>query len=169
MIKVTNQTKELFPSPLGASYFQMVVGFTSGLFLGGFRPLSGHLISKLFQTEPYKTTCMFPSPLGASYFQIVHFPPLQHLNWYNVSVPSRGILFPNCFEMDTLSNSNSFRPLSGHLISKWTWQIYTSWLLVSVPSRGILFPNTARQSPLFCWLFWLFCVANHFLVYFSYI
>ena len=139
-----------------------------------FRPLSGHLISKLFlvTTKGYIVNILFPSPLGASYFQIQMYDILRLVYGY------------------------SFRPLSGHLISKfdlggiyagyispfpsplgasyfqmskWIPYYECNILYVSVPSRGILFPNTARQSPLFCWLFWLFCVANHFLVYFSYI
>ena len=59
----------------------------------------------------------FPSPLGASYFQIdVAVYPYLPLT---VSVPSRGILFPN----------------GGVHVS------YGVIDLVSVPSRGILFPN----------------------------
>ena len=110
----------MFPSPLGASYFQIVMGeFVCYSFnvsvpsrgilfpnngktvepndgMIGFRPLSGHLISKstirtvktlndgdmlagalgasYFQINMARkrmvTRTMFPSPLGASYFQI---------------------------------------------------------------------------------------------------
>ena len=61
-----------------------------------FRPLSGHLISKLlFDLATWCTAgSMFPSPLGASYFQM-----------------NTLILSVNC--------ASCFRPLSGHLISKY--------------------------------------------------
>ena len=60
---------------------------------------------------------MFPSPLGVSYFQIEKGKIMKTL--MPVSVPSRGILFPNTLSIILLI-----------LI-----------LTVSVPSRGILFPN----------------------------
>ena len=42
-----------------------------------------------------------------------------------VSVPSRGILFPNGLGLNFLIGSYiCFRPLSGYLISKWGWLIY---------------------------------------------
>ena len=73
----------------------------------------------------------------------------------DVSVPSRGILFPNLSFLYHQSSDNSFRPLSGYLISKLELDNGKGLDgdVVSVPSRGILFPNTACQSPLFCWLF----------------
>ena len=87
----------------------------------GFRPLSGHLISK------------FVKKVILGDMEIV-------------SVPSRGILFPNIDETwEYLSSlKSSFRPLSGHLISKWKREKGGNKMkkLVSVPSRGILFPNT---------------------------
>ena len=84
----------------------------------------------------------FPSPLGASYFQIKK--NTTNKNSRRVSVPSRGILFPNAISARLASRiflvsvpsrgilfpngglpyirifSKRFRPLSGHLISKWT-------------------------------------------------
>ena len=65
---------EKFPSPLGVSYFQIMVKTVIVLNmkrLHGFRPLSGYLISKL----------------AVDY----HVTRSGNL----VSVPSRGILFPN--------------------------------------------------------------------------
>ena len=60
-----------------------------------FRPLSGYLISKFTAILfTYGIDSRFPSPLGVSYFQIfrqLYFRQGQ----YCVSVPSRGILFPN--------------------------------------------------------------------------
>ena len=160
----------------------------------------------------------FPSPLGVSYFQIweiwyywnistmisvpsrgILFPNKRRSGsngWKGrISVPSRGILFPNIdMFADCEEDFTNFRPLSGYLISKSSFSLSIAFwstisvpsrgilfpndnfeqqcfeqIPISVPSRGILFPNTVRQSPLFYWLFWLFCVANHFPVYFSYI
>ena len=67
----TSTKTVMFPSPLGVSYFQIKRARSYCLMLAG-----------------------FPSPLGVSYFQIT----LKHLNGQKtnfVSVPSRGILFPN--------------------------------------------------------------------------
>ena len=97
-----------------------------------FRPLSGYLISK---------SCL-----------LLMFPYLPE----TVSVPSRGILFPNdkIELIDEEESELGFRPLSGYLISKSIdIGVFVKEVNVSVPSRGILFPNPARQSPLFCWLF----------------
>ena len=59
-----------------------------------FRPLSGHLISKCYVINVYCImNTVFPSPLGASYFQIVSYQTI--VAFVDVSVPSRGILFPN--------------------------------------------------------------------------
>ena len=61
-----------FPSPLGASYFQItsMTNFFQNM-VHCFRPLSGHLISKLsYNTLVAFIDDKFPSPLGASYFQI---------------------------------------------------------------------------------------------------
>ena len=60
-----------------------------------------------------------------------------------VSVPSRGILFPNEKALELLNYGvASFRPLSGYLISKCPkYSPLNLTVMVSVPSRGILFPN----------------------------
>ena len=62
-----------FPSPLGVSYFQMMkADFTF--------------------TQRRQ---VFPSPLGVSYFQILMSTNCEENKLFLVSVPSRGILFPN--------------------------------------------------------------------------
>ena len=63
----------------------------------GFRPLSGYLISKSdgFELTQNFINYVFPSPLGVSYFQII------------AMVRALGI-----------TEEDSFRPLSGYLISK---------------------------------------------------
>ena len=217
----------LFPSPLGASYFQ--IGLNLEVTTKEdicFRPLSGHLISKSILMYHPEWSIKFPSPLGASYFQICadivectvkgehKFPsPLgasyfqmklrsSNKGRYIVSVPSRGILFPNkiigedyCvmpsfpsplgasyfqirFFICSIAfhvfpsplGASYFQILSADVALKVITKEFPSPLgasyfqikyneetdeaeYVSVPSRGILFPNTARQSPLFCWLF----------------
>ena len=85
------------PSPLGASYFQisLIIIKAKDLY-NGFRPLSGHLISKSQTPSGISFSgFMFPPPLGASYFQIVIAAIIKFLFFRKVSVPSRGILFPN--------------------------------------------------------------------------
>ena len=66
-----------------------------------------------------------------------------------VSVPSRGILFPNkvLMQISQYLLKHRFRPLSGYLISKSVIdgkRLFVYW--VSVPSRGILFPNISRKT-----------------------
>ena len=115
-------TKE-FPSPLGASYFRI---------------LHLRIPNALYHR-------LFPSPLGASYFRMAIAIDALSYVIVLVSVPSRGILFPNY--LDTLEGKKlpvpRFRPLSGHLISELVpSENSLKWLIiVSVPSRGILFPN----------------------------
>ena len=78
-----------FPSPLGVSYFQIERAISLSTVLASFRPLSGYLISK------YKMK-------------------LQSVCSRNiVSVPSRGILFPNSSEtsLDTLLHIQFPSPL----------------------------------------------------------
>ena len=87
----------VFPSPLGVSYFQI-----------------------LFITGVCVAESEFPSPLGVSYFQIITKIGNNIIDDI-VSVPSRGILFPNTasYHFGRASGMLSFRPLSGYLISKW--------------------------------------------------
>ena len=96
--KLSGEIK-VFPSPLGVSYFQMWI-----------------------LSQCCENGIKFPSPLGVSYFQIESLAKQESIV-KNVSVPSRGILFPN-------NNTVNGNP-------RWRF-------LVSVPSRGILFPNTGR-------------------------
>ena len=93
-----NLFHNVFPSPLGVSYFQISLKVCKRCLL---------LLKK------------FPSPLGVSYFQINCLPYLKRNQYLHVSVPSRGILFPNRKE-------KTLREMKKK---------------VSVPSRGILFPN----------------------------
>ena len=72
-----------FPSPLGVSYFQIL---------------------SLRSRAP--EFLMFPSPLGVSYFQIISLSvPSSAQTIFVVSVPSRGILFPNMDELRNLYGS----------------------------------------------------------------
>ena len=80
-------------------------------------------------------------------FRGISFPNLLAVNnrkpQKKVSVPFRGISFPNLPESVDLSGNIGFRPLPGHLISKFVGEkadikaVYK----VSVPFRGISFPN----------------------------
>ena len=74
MIKVTNQTKEFVSVPSRGILFPntRTITFTTAKATVCFRPLSGHLISKLNILRWQEWVMLwFPSPLGASYFQIL--------------------------------------------------------------------------------------------------
>ena len=115
-----NQLMLLFPSPLGASYFQIFsvlistqnfsfsvsvpsrgILFPNRLVQRAFIvcmrvsvPSRGILFPNVKTLEDGDVLNVFPSPLGASYFQIVSRTGLGE-SQKSVSVPSRGILFPN--------------------------------------------------------------------------
>ena len=86
----------------------------------------------------------FPSPLGVSYFQIV-VKAATCTEEGTVSVPSRGILFPNALEVWMKNRRNEFPSPLG--VSYFQIAVAMSSIIanaknkVSVPSRGILFPN----------------------------
>ena len=136
-----------FPSPLGVSYFQIEAGFYFyAKTASGFRPLSGYLISKFMLmniTMDFQSRELVSVPSRGILFPNRRSITMEEDYVEKVSVPSRGILFPNnggrlCGEVKM-----SFRPLSGYLISKWEDKKSNDAiaLIVSVPSRGILFPN----------------------------
>ena len=116
----SNGTYLTFPSPLGVSYFQIERAISLSTVLASFRPLSGYLISK------YKMK-------------------LQSVCSRNiVSVPSRGILFPNAIDFaDRMWKMRRKFPsplgVSYFQMQKKFGIVYH--VTVSVPSRGILFPN----------------------------
>ena len=166
--------RQRFPSPLGVSYFQIRLGLNIVHFLNGFRPLSGYLISKCHMA--YIGGCMGHSfrPLSGYLISKLEknrskshvercFRPLsgyliskcrekmRRLQRLLVSVPSRGILFPN--GKSTLAKDIKdmcFRPLSGYLISKLSEELEEPSDYVSVPSRGILFPNFGVHNSSCC-------------------
>ena len=128
-----------FPSPSGASHFQIQIRNT--VFIHGYRfpspsgashfQISAHLLHRLYPQT-------FPSPSGASHFQILlrlvsidrRFPSPSGASHFQinslsittvsmlVSVPFRGISFPNDVLNTFCHDVKSFRPLPGHLISK---------------------------------------------------
>ena len=82
---------------------------------------------------------MFPSPLGVSYFQILYI-AFSVVATMTVSVPSRGILFPNKpWRYYNTVVVYRFRPLSGYLISKLSYM----FLLIS---GGTMFPSPLGVS-----------------------
>ena len=121
MITITNTTKDFtpFPSPLGVSYFQIerkkimvkltILKFPSPLGVSYFQilwsrflrqcilfpsPLGVSYFQIVTDCVLYTAFSAFPSPLGVSYFQIKTH-QMNKSNKSAVSVPSRGILFPN--------------------------------------------------------------------------
>ena len=90
----------MFPSPLGVSYFQILI---FALFIGW--------------------VFMFPSPLGVSYFQITviksanvdchSFPSPLGVSYFQILFRNRRIEF----------SGSRFRPLSGYLISKCAYNV----------------------------------------------
>ena len=138
----------------------------------GFRPLSGHLISKstIRTVKTLNDGDMFPSPLGASYFQInmarkrmvtrTMFPSPLGASYFQIKgdfiMEENRNEFPSplgasYFQIYMKITTNtlefmSFRPLSGHLISKFAvYSVLSMMSMVSVPSRGILFPNKTTR------------------------
>ena len=108
-----------FPSPLGASYFQIKKNTTnknsrrvSVLSRGILFPnaISARLASRIFLVSVPSRGILFPNAFIDDNGQM----------YDTVSVPSRGILFPNGGLPYIRIFSKRFRPLSGHLISKWT-------------------------------------------------
>ena len=86
----------------------------------------------------------FPSPLGVSYFQIVFCRTWFLHGWKRVSVPSRGILFPNSPPSDIIIHhcDTVSVPSRGILFpNRGLPHTELTRYSVSVPSRGILFPN----------------------------
>ena len=98
----------MFPSPLGASYFQIVIEVDCHREMHRFRPLSGHLISKSY-SSPVKQGCHCFRPLsGHLISKLNSF--LASKKIVLVSVPSRGILFPNCFSYTVYRRFDSWFP-----------------------------------------------------------
>ena len=145
-----HQSLLTFPSPLGVSYFQIIIGQIWHYWhISVSVPSRGILFPNNGEKMQIDDKMIVSVPSRGILF------PNSYVLWYSrwlprVSVPSRGILFPNnhygggrkaCGKL-------SFRPLSGYLISKW-WILMDSWeqygIRVSVPSRGILFPNNEKK------------------------
>ena len=140
---------EMFPSPLGVSYFQIIFRSSLLIYYPAFpSPLGVSYFQmeliKRYEGEVFK----FPSPLGVSYFQMMT--EIFDKTFDEVSVPSRGILFPN--SIFAFISSNSFLvvsvPSRGILFpnSAYWFQCTSIINWVSVPSRGILFPNGGKQQ-----------------------
>ena len=137
-------TRTMFPSPLGASYFQIKGDFIMEENRNEFPSPLGASYFQIRCSRPVRVSkTSFPSPLGASYFQIRRNDVYRKNYRWSVSVPSRGILFPNLYEdyneyirvyefpsplgasyfqirslFSFINDEYGFRPLSGHLISK---------------------------------------------------
>ena len=135
---------DMFPSPLGASYFQIKGDFIMEENRNEFPSPLGASYFQIRCSRPVRVSkTSFPSPLGASYFQIRRNDVYRKNYRWSVSVPSRGILFPNLYEdyneyirvyefpsplgasyfqirrlFSFINDEYGFRPLSGHLISK---------------------------------------------------
>ena len=116
---------KMFPSPLGVSYFQISLKVCKRCLL---------LLKK------------FPSPLGVSYFQMTILVLIMRSD-NMVSVPSRGILFPNKKIMVIGVGWKFPSPLG---VSYFQIVVKAATCTeegtVSVPSRGILFPNIIKRS-----------------------
>ena len=139
----------MFPSPLGASYFQIVIDVDCHREMHRFRPLSGHLISKSY-SSPVKQGCHCFRPLsGHLISKLNSF--LASKKIVLVSVPSRGILFPNCFSYTVYRRFDSWfpSPLGAsyfQIVLRLVYGYTSTSAKVSVPSRGILFPNTYQTG-----------------------
>ena len=115
-----NKAGGKFPSPLRVSYFQMLANSLSMRDWHRFpSPLGVSYFQMLADSLSMRDWHRFPSPLGVSYFQILYKRFRRRISGACVSVPSRGILFPNKIFENQEFGSISFRPLSGYLISKY--------------------------------------------------
>ena len=140
----------MFPSPLGASDFQIVIDVDCHREMHRFRPLSGHLISKLFQLHGVPQVRFLVSVPSRG----ILFPNGGQRNGKkkngNVSVPSRGILFPNQNKLFRYQQFQLFpSPLGASYFQMGLRLVYgytSTSAKVSVPSRGILFPNTYQTG-----------------------
>ena len=84
-----------------------------------FRPLSGYLISKWDEKIFNRCYCSCFRPLSGYLISKYNMYPVSSF-FITVSVPSRGILFPNfCLLFCSFNDRRRFRPLSGYLISKY--------------------------------------------------
>ena len=64
------KASQRFPSPVGESYFSILISTLPDGAVQGFRPLSGNLIFQYGQLTYELTDEEFPSPVGESYFSI---------------------------------------------------------------------------------------------------
>ena len=109
------KASQRFPSPVGESYFSIMVNFYMMVYEHSFHPLSGNLIFQSIECDC--NGFQFPPPVGESYFSMIFLPRVQW-QWLPVSAPCRGILFFNYMIFASESD-----------------------YIVSVPCRGILFFN----------------------------
>ena len=109
---------------------------------GDFRPLPGHLISKcLYPNRTDISHCGFPSPSGASHFQIkncftMNFSPVQ------ISVPFRGISFPN----PILHTPHSMRSRRAFCVGKPNRSIFHVLRLSKIPANPAFKPCAGKSS-----------------------
>ena len=112
----------MFPSPSGASHFQILSSPWSVVSDGQFPSPSG---ASHFQIFTGKDGFRNPTGTVSVPFRGISFPNLEGVKLVavvSVSVPFRGISFPNIVIRIGFKMSISFRPLPGHLISKYILQ-----------------------------------------------
>ena len=109
-----------FSSPIGESTFSTIRErlFRSGVSCS-FRPLSGNLLSLQTMTKAKSLPNLpFSSPIGESTFSTGRGEYYSNRTHTNVFVPYRGIYFLYLtMRKDVQLAINSFRPLSGNLLS----------------------------------------------------
>ena len=110
-----------FPSPIGESYFSIIIYCRTNNRKCVSVPYRGILFFNRHTVHIFRRLLLvFPSPIGESYFSIsIRFKIAKTLI---VSVPYRGILFFNLrlILMQQKKQRKRFRPLSGNLIFQTT-------------------------------------------------
>ena len=120
-----------FPSPLGVSYFQIMISLLL-MILGTLVsvPSRGILFPNKNLINSYNGILVFPSPLGVSYFQIMgNLILLEYIQYANFR-PLSGYLFSKLEDciLHIKKNEFYFRPLSGYLISKYKKEFQTRYI-----------------------------------------
>ena len=108
------KASQRFPSPVGESYFSIMVNFYMMVYEHSFHPLSGNLIFQSIECDCNGFQLGFRPLSGNLIFQWNTYTTVTSIL---VSVPCRGILFFNdIFTPSAMAMASSFRPLSGNLI-----------------------------------------------------
>ena len=154
------KASQRFPSPVGESYFSIMVNFYMMVYEHSFHPLSGNLIFQwndkrgaetvsnwvsvpcrgiLFFNMSLHTSIArghgeFPSPVGESYFSIIAVLTTKQKRKMPVSVPCRGILFFNFHKLLSSWSIKFPSPIGESYFSmRWSNEVHISHIQFPSP------------------------------------